>query len=123
MPPPGQTPDLTNPIFEHTLSSLGPASRITKIVPPDHYADGTRAHIHFQHVPAATKYFIWVGPNPDGSGTVNMTPNGAASGALVTGMRPGIELYYWVTWIDDRGRRAVPSPAFDAVLIDQFKEK
>ncbi|MAE60196.1 MAG: hypothetical protein CMJ49_02445 [Planctomycetaceae bacterium] len=123
MPPPGQTSDLTNPILEHHVSSLAPASQITKIVPPDHYADGTRAHIHFQHVPAATKYFIWVGPNPDGSGAVNMTPNGATSGALVTGMRPGVKLYYWVTWVDNRQNKSVPSDVVEQVLIDQFKEK
>ena len=116
-------PDLPNPIVEMAESGVGEPTRIVKLVPPDHYADGTRAHVHFDPIEGASKYTIWCGAYPNGAGAVNMTPGGVTSGALMYGMRPEVKLYYWVIWEDANGQRSRPSPAHAQVLIDQFKEK
>ena len=115
--------DLPNPIAKMATSGVGAATRITKLVPPNNHADGTRAHVHFEPIEGAARYYIWCGPYPDGRGAVNVTPPGTANGALIYGLRPEVKLYYWVIWEDARGQKSPPSPAHEQVLIDQFKEK
>ena len=116
-------PDLPNPIAELAESGLGEPTRIIKLVPPNNHADGTRAHVHFEPVEGAAKYFIWCSAYPHGTGAVNLTPAGATNGALMHGMRPEIKLFYFVIWEDANGQKSLPSTAHEQVLIDQFKEK
>jgi hypothetical protein len=54
---------------------------------------------------------------------VNLTPNGLKNGDLVYNLRPGIKLYFWVAYRDAQGRTSKPSPVYEAVLKDEFKEK
>jgi len=116
-------PELPNPITEMAEAGVGEPTRITKLVPPNNHADGTRAHVHFEQIEGAKKYYVWCGPYPDGRGAVNVTPPGTANGALVHGLRPEVKLYYWVIWEDASGQKSPPSPAHEQALIDQFKEK
>jgi len=116
-------PDLPNPIVELAQSGIGEPTRIVKLVPPNNHADGTRAHVHFEPVEGAAKYFIWCSAYLNGTGAVNLTPAGATNGALIHGMRPAVKFFYFVIWEDANGQKSLPSPAHEQVLIDQFKEK
>lgn len=123
MPAPVGTPELPNPIADMTRDGVGPATKITAIRPPEHQYDGTRAHVDFEPVENAQKYFLWVSAHEDGRGAVNMAPNGVTSGQLIRGLRPGIKLHYWVTYTDEEGKMSKPSPTRTEVLVDMFKEK
>jgi hypothetical protein len=123
MPLPEGAPPLPNPIAAMAAAGKGSATAIQGLRQPDHYYDGTRMHVDFREAPGAAKHFLWVGAYPDGRGAVNLTPTGLKSGDLVRGLRPGVELYYWIVWQDAAGVQSPPSPAFKAVTVDNFKEK
>lgn len=53
-----------------------------------------------QEVPGANAYHLRVGAHPDGRGAVDMVPAGIKNGDLVTGLRPGVKLYYRITCTD-----------------------
>jgi hypothetical protein len=38
-------------------------------------------------------------------------------------LRPGIKLYYWITYADAAGKASKPSPVHEEVTVDNFKEK
>lgn len=123
MPVPAGIPALPNPIAALAAAGKGTPSEILGLRQPDHYYDGTRMHVDFKEAPGAAKYFLWVGAYPDGRGAINMVPAGVKPGDLVRGLRPGVELYYWIVWQDAAGAQSPPSPAFKAVTVDNFKEK
>ena len=123
MPLPIDLPELPNPIKDMERDGVGAAAAITKLIPPEREADGTRVQVQFKPVDGAKAHYLWVGAYPDGRGAVNMTPTGATSGMLVSGLRPAIKLYYFVVYQDAQGKTSKPSPAFEAVLKDEFKEK
>jgi hypothetical protein len=123
MPLPRGVPPLSNPIAEMAAAGKGMPSEITGLRQPDHYYDGTRMHVDFREVPDAAKYYLWVAAYPDGRGAVNLVPAGIKSGDLVRGLRPGVELYYWIVWQDKAGVKSPPSAVFKAVTVDNFKEK
>jgi hypothetical protein len=123
MPPPAEAPDLPNPIAEMERDGVVVVPRIAKLAPPEHYYDGTRMHVHFEPVAGAQKYCLWVSAHADGRGAVNLVPAGVKPGDLITGLRPGVRLYYWLTCTDEKGRMTRPSPAHDEVTVDNFKEK
>mgnify|MGYP007016109817 CR=1 FL=1 len=52
-----------------------------------------------------------------------MTPDGAKNGQHIYGLRPGIKLYYWVIWTDEKGQTSKPSKVHSEILVDMFKEK
>jgi hypothetical protein len=123
MPMPTGMPDLPNPIGEMTRDGVGAPTKITGLKAPEHWYDGTRMHVNFNEAPGAKAYFLWVSAHADGRGAVNMVPTGIKPGDLVLGLRPGIKLYYWVTWQDAAGKMSKPSPAHEEITVDNFKEK
>ena len=123
MPVPDEVPDLPNPVADMADGGVGAPTKITRLAAPEHYYDGTRMHVHFDPVPGAQKYLLWVSAHADGRGAVNMVPTGIQPGDLVTGLRPGVRLYYWVTYTDEEGRMSKPSPVHAEVTVDNFKEK
>ncbi|MBI4024089.1 MAG: hypothetical protein HY360_03855 [Verrucomicrobia bacterium] len=112
-----------NPIEAMTKNGVGEPAEILKLQPPEWGADGTKAHVHFKEKPGAKAYFLWVSAHPDGKEAVNLTPAGVQPGALVTGMRAGIKLYYWATYTDAEGKMSKPSAPREETLVDAFKEK
>jgi hypothetical protein len=123
MPTPTEPPPLPNPIANRAqLGALEP-SEILKLTPPEYQNDGTRTLVTFKTIPQAVKYQIWVAAYPDGRGAVNMTPAGAISGQLLTGLRPGIPFYFWVVWEDAVGKLSKLSKVQKEILVDRFKEK
>ncbi|NQU10824.1 hypothetical protein HQ590_08545, partial [bacterium] len=123
MPPPREIPDLPNPIADLARDGVGAPTKLLKLAAPEHWYDGTRMHVHFAEVPGATAYHLWVGAYPDGRGAVDLVPAGIKTGDLVTGLRPGIKLYYWITYVDADGKSSKPSAAHEEVTVDNFKEK
>ncbi|MCX7706002.1 MAG: hypothetical protein N2115_07095, partial [bacterium] len=123
MPRPKTIPQLPNPIAEMEKTGVYEPMSITKLEPPSWGADGTNVHVYFTETPQAEKYFVWVGPYPDGRGAVNLTPYGAKNGQQIYGLRPGIKLYYWVVWQDKEGKLSKPSRVHSEILVDMFKEK
>jgi len=77
----------------------------------------------FKEVAGATKYNLWVSAHADGRGAVDLVPAGIKPGDLVTGLRPGVKLYYWITYVDAKGKTSKPSAAHAEVTVDNFKEK
>ncbi len=123
MPMPKGEIKLSNPIAEMEKTGIGAPTKITKLVEPSHYYDGTRMHFHFDPVEDAAKYYLYCSPYADGSGAVNMNINGIKPGQLVTGFRPGIPLYFWIVWESKDKKLSKPSPVHKEVLVDNFKEK
>jgi hypothetical protein len=123
MPLPTGVPDLPNPIAELQRTGVGAPVTITGLKAPEHYYDGTRMHVFFTEAPNAKQYYLWVSAHPDGRGAANLTPRGLKPGDLVTGLRPGIKLYYWIVYKDDKGQMSKPSPMHEEVTVDNFKEK
>jgi len=123
MPVPKEAPDLPNPIAELQRDGVGAPTKLIKLTAPEHYYDGTRMHVHFSEVPGAKSHHLWVSAHADGRGAVNMVPAGIKPGQLVTGLRPGIKLYYWITYVDANDKPSKPSPRHEEVTVDNFKEK
>jgi hypothetical protein len=123
MPQPQGVPGLPNPIAELQKTGVGELTAITKLEAPTQHNDGTTVHVHFQESAGAKNHFVWVSAHPDGRGAVNMTPAGAKSGVLVTGLRPALKFYFWVTHQDAQGKMSKPSPPATATLEDTFQEK
>jgi len=74
-------------------------------------------------VPGAKAYHLWVSPHADGRGAVNLVPTGIGNAQLVTGLRPAIKLYYWITYADANDKPSKPSPWHEEITVDNFKEK
>jgi hypothetical protein len=127
MPAPKAAPNLPNPIAEMAGNGGLPAPGALTLTPPEHYYDGTRMNVHFDLVPgvdpAKAKYFVWVGAHADGRGATNLTPAGIKPGDLIYGLRPGVRLYYWLTYSDGAGKTSKPGAAHEEVTVDNFKEK
>ena len=122
-PPPGDPKNLPNPIADLARDGVGEGPRILRLSAPEHQYDGTRMHVHFEPLPGTNTYHLWVGAHADGRGAVNLRPQGVKPGDLVTGLRPGIKLYYWLTSTDAKGVVSKPSPVHAEVTEDHFKEK
>jgi hypothetical protein len=123
IPLPPAPANLPNPIVEMERSGVGAATRIIKLLPPEHEYDGTRTLVYFDEVAGAKAYYVWVSAHADGRGAVNLTPSGAKNGGLVTGLRPGLPLYYWVVYQDADGKLSKPSPVHEETLVDAFAQK
>ncbi len=123
MPKPEHVPDLQNPIAQMQKEGVGAPTKLIRLAAPEHYYDGTRMHVHFEKVPGAKTYHLWVGGYEDGRGAVDMVPADLKTGDLVTGLRPGVKLYYWITYTDANDKMSKPSPVHMEITVDNFKEK
>jgi hypothetical protein len=123
IPLPQGVPDLPNPIAEAQRTGTAAPTAITKLEPPLERNDGTAVHVRFTEVPGAKMHFVWASAHADGRAAVNLTPGGAKSGVLVTGLRPALPLYFWVTYQDAQGKPSKPSAAATVTLVDTFAEK
>jgi hypothetical protein len=122
-PAPQESPNLPNPIADLQRDGVGAPTMLVKLTAPEHYYDGTRMHVHFIEVSGAKAYHLWVSAHGDGRGAVDKAPAGIANGQLVTGLRPKIKLYYWITYDDANGKPSKPSPRHEEITVDHFKEK
>jgi len=123
MPVPEGTPALANPIKDLASKGVGEPTAITRVEPPSHQYDGTRCHVHFQEVPGATAYDVWVSPYADGSGALQLATGWKKSGELITGLRPEVDFYAVVVYTDKDGKPSKPSKPFKIRLKDLFGMK
>jgi hypothetical protein len=123
MPLPQGAADLPNPIAEMERTGKAEPTAITKLQAPTQHNDGTTVHVHFKEVPGAKNHFVWVSAHADGRGAVNLTPAGAKSGVLLSGLRPALPFTFWVTYQDAKGEMSKPSKPATTTLVDTFTEK
>jgi hypothetical protein len=123
MPAPKDVAGITNPIKDLESSGVAAPVAITKVEPPTHEYDGTRCHVHFGKSPAAVTYDVWVSAYPDGSGAIKLGTAWKEPGQLITGLRPAMDFYAFVTYTDKDGKASKPSQPFKFMLQDLFPMK
>jgi hypothetical protein len=123
MPLPPGTADLPNPIAVLARTGVGQPTTIAGIRNPETAYDGTRVHVNFKEVAGAKSYDVWLSAYTDGRGAVRQGKNWKNSGQLLTGLRPSLDLYLFVTYIDQDGRESKPSGPFKINLVDAFGMK
>ncbi len=123
---------LANPIADLAAQGTLPAVTLEKVTMPDWGYDGTRAHVHFNEMPDAKEYQVWVAAYPDGRGAVKIGTM-KKSGGLVNNLRPAMKLYLWVTYSTaaspakgkkaEAGEASRPSNPLEIELVDAFSQK
>ena len=94
-----------------------------KVTDPVHQYDGTRCHVHFDLVPGAKSYDVWVSPYLDGRGALQLGAGWTESGKLIQGLRPDMEFHAFVLYTDKDGKLSKPSKPFQFILKDRFGYK
>jgi hypothetical protein len=123
MPVPAGMPDLGNPIADLEKSGVGVPTTVTKITLPTQDADGTKCFVHFNTVPGAQSYDVWVSPYPDGRGAFNLGSGWGAPGQMISGLRQDTDFYIFVVYRDKDGNASKPSKPFKIHLEDVFGMK
>jgi hypothetical protein len=123
MPVPGSEANIPNPIAELMKTGVGEPTAITGTKVPEWGYDGTRVHVNFTEVEGAQSYDIWLSAHRDGRGAVKQASGWKKSGELLTGLRPAMDLYLFVTYTDKDGKVSKPSAPFKINLVDAFGMK
>jgi hypothetical protein len=123
MPVPAGMPELDNPIAALEKTGVGAPVTGVKITLPDQEADGTRCYVHFDTVPGAQSYDVWVSPYADGRGAFKLGSAWKAPGGLITGLRQDTDFYVFVAYLDADGKPSKPSAPLKIHLKDVFGMK
>jgi len=123
MPVPAGLPELDNPIAALEKTGVGAPAAVTKITLPDQEADGTRCFVHFDTVPGAQSYDVWVSPYADGRGAFKLGSAWKAPGQLITGLRQDTDFYIFAVYLDRDGKPSKPSQPLKIHLKDVFGMK
>ncbi len=125
MPIPKDAPELLNPIAELAKTGVGvPATGLEIRDPrPQNLYDGTRCAVHFDLVPGAKTYDVWVSPYADGRGALQLGTGWTESEKLIEGLRPNVEFHLFVVYTDKDGKLSKPSAPCAFTLKDQFGNK
>ncbi len=123
MPVPEGIPGLENPIKKMMETGVLEPTEITNIDLPVQLADGTRCIVHFRPAESAVSYDIWVSSYPDGTGAMQLGKQWKQPGQVLSGLRPDVELYLFVTYTDKDGKTSKPSKPFKIKLQDIFPFK
>jgi hypothetical protein len=115
--------EMTNPIAELMQTGVGAPTKVLRVEDPSHQYDGTRCHVHFEPVAGAKAYDVWVGPYPDGKGSIKLGAAWTESGKLIEGLRPDMEFYVFVVYTDKDGKPSKPSEPLKFTLKDRFGYK
>lgn len=113
---------LPNPIVALQASGVGPATKINKTYPPQHFFDGTRTHVAIEPVSGAKEYQVWVSAYADGRGALAMLKT-TETEPLVQRLRPNVPLYLFATYTDADGKQSKPSAVSEVLLKDEFLQK
>lgn len=120
--PAGGTDGLPNPIADAAATGIGPATRIERFFAPEQFNDGTRTHVAIAPVAGAKEYQVWVSAYEDGRGAMPMLKTPLTE-PLVNRLRPGMPLYFFVTYTDADGKSSKPSAVATVTLKDEFLQK
>ncbi len=120
---------LANPIAKlQAEGELAPV-KLDSVRMPDWGYDGTRCHVQFSEAPDAAEYQVWVAAYPDGRGALPMGKM-KAPGGLISGLRPAMKLYLWVTYSATPAKGAKPAASLskpsnrlEIQLVDAFSQK
>jgi hypothetical protein len=120
---PKNAPELGNPIAELQQSGVGAPTKVLQVTDPASAYDGTRGHVHFEPVPGAASYDVWVSPYKDGRGALHLGKAWKESGQLLQGLHADTEFHLFVTYTDAEGKVSKPSAPFTFRLKDRFGYK
>jgi len=120
---PKDVPDLGNPITKLAEAGTLTPTKITHITTPEHHADGTRCHVHFDVAADAVTYDVWASPYKDGRGAIKLGKKWKESGQMIRGLRPDTKFYLFAVFTDKDGNTSKPSSAFEIELKDMFGMK
>lgn len=123
MPVPKGMPDLGNPIAGLEKTGVGAPTTVTKITLPSQDSDGTKCFVHFDTVPGAQSYDVWVSPYEDGRGAFKLGSGWGTPGQLISGLRQDTDFYIFVVYRDANGAASKPSKPFKIHLEDVFGMK
>ena len=123
MPAPKASPDLSNPIADLAKAGVGDPTKVQRVTDPSLQYDGTRCHVHFDLVPGAKSYDVWVSPYADGRGAMQLGKGWTESGKLIAGLRPDMAFYVFVVFTDKDDKPSKPSAPLKIVLKDKFGYK
>jgi len=121
MPLPDWSGPVENLVARLAAEGVATAPAIKEFTEPQHFNDGRQMHIRFDPDPALT-YNLYVGRYADGHGA-ELLRGGVKDNQLVTGLRPEMEMYLFLTAVDSGKKESKPSPAFRLVTHDNFSEK
>jgi hypothetical protein len=97
----------------------GPAA--PRFTEPEHFNDGRSMVLHFE--PAADRtYNLYLALQPDGRGA-ELHQKDVKNGGLVRGLRPEIQMYFFLSAVAADKRESKPSAASKLITHDNFAEK
>jgi hypothetical protein len=123
MPSPAEGFKRSNPIAELEQKGELAATQITKVLLPSFEPDATRGVFHFNEVPNAATYDIWVGLSPDGAGAIHVGKDLKKSPADLRNLRPATDFYAFIVHKDKDGKVSKPSKPFKFRLESDFAER
>jgi len=114
----------SNIIADLRRDGVGEAPTIRNFTPPHHFPDGRRMLIHFDQAEGYS-YRVYLSLYEDGRGAelISHPARPVNDDSLITGLKPGVPLYLFLTRVDAEKRESPPSPAFRLVTEDNFAEK
>jgi hypothetical protein len=121
MPLPEWAGPAENPIARLTAEGAGAAPAIRQFAEPPHFNDGRSMLIRFDQDPALT-YHLYLSRFADGRGA-DLLVKGVKDGQAVTGLRPEMKMYLFLTTLGVDKKESKPSKAFELVTHDNFAEK
>lgn len=121
MPTPSWQGPQENPIERLTKEGVGEAPPITGFTEPGHFNDGRRMVIHFTAAPNLT-YNLYLSLYPDGRGA-ELLARGVKDNQEITGLRPEVPQYLFLTAVDEKKQESKPSAAYNLITHDNFAEK
>jgi hypothetical protein len=121
MPLPEWSGPAENPIARLAAEGAGAPPVIKEFVEPPHFNDGRSMLIRFAADPALT-YNLYLSRFADGRGA-DLLVKGVKDGQPVTGLRPELKMYLFLTAAGADKAESKPSKAFELVTHDNFAEK
>jgi hypothetical protein len=110
-----------NILAKMTAEGGAPGPELREFTEPTHFNDGRRMVIHFSQAPGL-KYNLYLSLYPDGRGA-DLLKAAVKDGDLVTGLRPEIPMYLFLTSTGDDKQESKPSKPVKLVTKDNFAEK
>lgn len=118
-------PDWSGPsenlIAKLAASGTDEAPSIKGFEEPHHWNDGRRMIIHFE-AKEGRKYNLYLSRYDDGRGAELLKAD-VKNDQLVTGMRPAMEMYLFLTSVGGDKRESKPSKPYKLITKDNFAEK
>ncbi|MBI4283840.1 MAG: hypothetical protein HY663_05160 [Chloroflexi bacterium] len=110
-----------NPIARMRDENTGEAPLIKGFEEPPHWNDGRQMLIRFDENEGYL-YNLYLSRYADGRGAERLSGQYKDT-QMVSGLRPGIEMYFFLTAIGPDGKESRPSETFRLVTEDKFLEK